>query len=107
MSEWSPWLRINSTKDGSYQEERFRCVCKAVVVDPLQLRTPSLKTSMRFCTPGGEDCDTGGNYLSILIILLIYCTRIKSVSLNVRFETRLCKQLVQIFYQLEPTTVGL
>lgn len=59
VSEWSPWLRINSTKDGSYQEERFRCVCKAVVVDPLQLRTPSLKTSMRFCTPGGEDCDTG------------------------------------------------
>ena len=74
MSEWSPWLRINSSRDGSYQEERFRCVCKAVVVDPLQLRTPSLKTSMRFCTPGGEDCDTGFAYLFILIILLIYCT---------------------------------
>jgi hypothetical protein len=57
-SDWSPWLRINSSRDG-YVAERFRCVCKASVSDPVRLRAPQIRTSMRYCSTGGDDCETG------------------------------------------------
>jgi len=58
LSDWSPWLRINATRDG-YVSERFRCVCKASVPETTHLRAPQIKTMMRHCAASGDDCETG------------------------------------------------
>ena len=64
LSDWSPWLRVNGSRDVSHVVERFRCVCKASVSDPVRLRPPQIRTTMRYCAPGGDDCEIGEQFVS-------------------------------------------
>jgi chondroitin sulfate proteoglycan 4 len=55
-SSWSTWHRFNTTDDGSYIEERQRCVCRARVHDDSLLRAPIMRAELRRCSPDGADC---------------------------------------------------
>lgn len=58
-SDWTPWVKVNSTKDG-FMEQRFKFVCKANVPDGRFLRVTGVKTDLRFCSENGDTCSDKG-----------------------------------------------
>ncbi|XP_013785348.1 semaphorin-5B-like [Limulus polyphemus] len=55
VSRWSPWLRLNNTKDG-YFEQRFRFICRASVLSEDLIRIGHMKTEERFCLYDTQTC---------------------------------------------------
>ena len=58
LSDWSPWLRVNKSRDGHYVTERFRCVCKASVDVAGKLRKPQIRTARRYCSSASDTACT-------------------------------------------------
>ncbi|XP_015927012.1 semaphorin 5c [Parasteatoda tepidariorum] len=54
-SPWSPWLLVNTTKDGYFQQ-RYRSTCRANVPDINDIRMGHLKKEERFCLEGSNSC---------------------------------------------------
>ena len=56
ISDWTPWVRKNMTRDGIV-EERYRYVCRANVADARNIRIGGIRTASRLCPPHG--CQSG------------------------------------------------
>ncbi|XP_054724810.1 semaphorin-5A-like [Uloborus diversus] len=54
-SPWTPWLLVNTTKDGFFQQ-RYRSTCRANVPDVNDIRVGHLKKEERFCLEGSLSC---------------------------------------------------
>lgn len=58
MTPWTPWVAMNKTK-GGYFEERFRFMCQAKVPSQSLITSKHIKTQARFCFEGGQCHDSG------------------------------------------------
>jgi len=74
LSDWSPWLRVNKSRDGLYVTERFRCVCKASVDDVSRLRKPQIRTTRRHCRSADDNLCTTARTSSYPVCRLSYLT---------------------------------
>lgn len=54
-SNWTTWVRVNSTRDG-YFEQRFRFTCRANVAESSLLRVGSVKKEERYCHEAAKSC---------------------------------------------------
>ncbi|XP_076324737.1 semaphorin-5A-like isoform X2 [Tachypleus tridentatus] len=54
-SKWTPWLKVNSTKNG-YFEQRFRFICRVSVPSEDLFRIGHMKTEERFCIYDTKTC---------------------------------------------------
>ncbi|KFM79347.1 Semaphorin-5B, partial [Stegodyphus mimosarum] len=59
-SPWTPWMMVNFTKDGFFQQ-RFRAICRANVVDVNDIRLGHLKKEERYCLEGSSGCSDPGS----------------------------------------------
>lgn len=72
-SPWTPWLLVNTTKDGYFQQ-RYRATCRANVPDVNDIRIGHMKKEERFCLEGSLSCLDSGKYLvHIYLIMTLKC----------------------------------
>lgn len=58
MTPWTPWVSLNHSK-GGYFQERFRFHCKANVSSQSMMGVKTAKPQVRFCFDGGSCHDSG------------------------------------------------
>ena len=60
VSQWTQWVRSNTSRDGSYRQERYRMVCKGHLASADELRI-QVKSMAQDCPgPDGERCGNSG-----------------------------------------------
>ncbi|KAM3838409.1 semaphorin-5B-like [Diretmus argenteus] len=56
---WTPWTPVNVSQDGSWQEQRSRYTCRALLPNPQQLQLGKKKVETRICPNDGSGaCQT-------------------------------------------------